>query len=182
MTLQHRIATMDDRQALGDIVSLAIDRLQTDFLSPEQIAVSRSFMGLDTRLIMDGTYFIIEREGAVAGCGGWSRRATPYGHDHSAGRDDRLLDPATEAAKVRAMYTHPDHTRQGVGRMILSLCEAAALEEGFATLELSATLSGAPLYRACGFRDVARLTDGGVPLITMRKSISPQRSSQCILQ
>lgn len=150
---------------------LAIDQLQAPFLTPEQIATSHGFMGLDTRLIADGTYFVIARDGAIAGCGGWSRRATPYGHDHSAGRDDRLLDPATEPAKVRAMYTHPDHARQGVGRQILALCEAAASAEGFTRLELSATLAGAPLYRACGFLDLTRLDDGGVPLIIMQKNI-----------
>lgn len=173
MPLSHRLATLADLPALRDVMALAIGELQKPFLTPDQIAASRSFMGLDTRLVEDGTYFVIERDEAIAGCGGWSRRATPYGHDGSAGRDDRLLDPATEAAKVRAMYTHPGHVRQGVGRYILSLCEAAAWAEGFARLELSATLAGAPLYRACGFRDLARLTDGGVPLITMQKSIHP---------
>lgn len=170
--LSHRIATADDLPALGDLITRAIDQLQRPFLTLEQIAASHGFMGLDTRLVSDGTYFIVERNGATAGCGGWSRRATPYGHDHSAGRDDRLLDPATEAAKVRAMYTHPGHVRRGVGRLILALCEDAARAEGFARLELSSTLAGAPLYRACGFHDVARLNDGGVPLIIMQKNIN----------
>jgi GNAT superfamily N-acetyltransferase len=172
MPLTHRLATEADQPALRALVTLAIDQLQQGFLTPEQVAASHGFMGLDTRLIADRTYFIIEREGAIAGCGGWSRRATPYGHDHSAGRDDRLLDPATEAAKIRAMYTHPDHARQGVGRTILALCEAAARAEGFSALELSSTMAGAPLYHAYGFQDVARLTDGGVPLILMRKTIT----------
>jgi len=171
MPITHRLAHAEDMPALSALMALSIDQLQKPFLSPDQIAVSRTFMGLDTRLIEDGTYFRIDRDGALAGCGGWSRRATPYGHDHSATRDDRLLDPESEPAKVRAMYTHPDHVRQGVGSLILRLCEEAAAAEGFRTLELSATLAGAPLYRACGFVDVARFEDGGVPLITMQKSI-----------
>lgn len=171
LPLTHRSATTADLPHLMPLIDRAIGELQSGFLDADQIAASRAFMGLDTRLVDDGTYFIIEKDGALAGCGGWSRRATPYGHDGSAGRNDRLLDPATEAAKVRAMYTHPDHIRQGVGRAILSLCEDAAGREGFVALELTATLAGAPLYRACGFRDVTRLDDGGVPLILMHKSI-----------
>ncbi|KEQ51543.1 Acetyltransferase [Sphingobium chlorophenolicum] len=151
---------------------LAIDRLQSAFLTPGQVKASHGFMGLDSRLIADGTYFVIEAQGRIAGCGGWSRGATAYGGDHSAGRDDRLLDPAMEAAKVRAMYTHPDHVRKGVGTLILSLCEAAARAEGFAALELSATMAGVPLYRSFGFVDVRAFEDSGVPLILMRKPIS----------
>lgn len=169
--LTHRLATPADEPALRAVVTLAIDRLQSAFLTPDQVRASHGFMGLDRRLIADGTYFVVERDGALAGCGGWSRRATPYGHDASAGRDDRLLDSATEAAKVRAMYTHPDHVRQGVGMLILSLCEAAARAEGFTALELSGTMAGVPLYRRYGFTDVRAFEDGGVPLILMRKAI-----------
>lgn len=169
MTLNHRLAADTDQAALRQMITLCIDRLQSAFLTPAQIAASHGFMGLDKRLIEDGTYFIIERDGALAGCGGWSRRETPYGHDTTHGRNDRLLDPATEPARIRAMYTHPDHARQGVGSLILRLCEDAARAEGFAMLELSSTLAGAPLYRAGGFHDVVRFEDSGVPLITMRK-------------
>ena len=87
-------------------------------------------MGLDTQLVDDGTYFVVEAEGELAGCGGWSRRATLYGGDHAPGRSARLLDPATEAARVRAMYTHPRQVRKGVGRLVLALCEAAAAATG----------------------------------------------------
>jgi GNAT superfamily N-acetyltransferase len=170
--LTHRLARMEDEAALVAVMTLAIDRLQADFLTPDQVRASHRFMGLDRRLIADGTYFVVERGGAIAGCGGWSRRATAYGHDGSGGRDDRLLDPARDAAKVRAMYTHPDHVRQGVGMLILSLCEAAARAEGFAALELSATMAGVPLYRRFGFADVRAFEDSGVPLILMRKPIS----------
>lgn len=170
--LTHRFATSADEPALRAIMALAIDRLQRDVLTPDQVAASRAFMGLDSRLIADGSYFLVEDGAAIAGCGGWSRRATPYGGDHSDGRDDRLLDPATEAAKIRAMYTHPDHVRKGVGRLILQLCEEAARAEGFAALELSGTMAGLPLYRACGFTDVRAFEDRGVPLMLMRKAIT----------
>jgi GNAT superfamily N-acetyltransferase len=93
-------------------------------------------MGVDTHLIEDGTYFVVECERRIAGCGGWSRRETLFGGDHSGGRDARLLDPATEPARVRAMYTHPDFARRGVGGLVLSLCDAAAARKGFRSLEL----------------------------------------------
>ncbi len=132
-------------------------------------------MGLDTQLIDDGTYFIIEVNGQLAGCGGWSRRATMYGGDQTPGRSAALLDPAKDAARIRAMYTHPNHIRKGIGRLIISLCEAAAKAEGFTKMELVATLSGEPLYRACGFEAYEKIVDsrGGaeVPLLRMRKSL-----------
>ncbi len=171
MPLAHRLALPSDETALREVMTLAINRLQHGFLTPDQVAASHAFMGLDSRLIADGTYFVIEDGGVIAGCGGWSRRATPYGGDHSDGRDDRLLDPASEAAKIRAMYTHPGHVRKGVGRLILALCEQAARAEGFTALELSGTMAGVPLYRACGFVDVQPFEDRGVPLLLMRKPI-----------
>jgi GNAT superfamily N-acetyltransferase len=153
----------------------SIAELQKPYLSATQIDSSRAIMGLDTQLIDDGTYFIVEDEGALAGCGGWSRRATLYGGDQSPGRSAALLDPAVDAARVRAMYTHPDHVRRGVGRLILSLCEQAARAEGFARVELVATLAGRPLYAACGYVPVETLTDarGGVevPLVRMSKRL-----------
>lgn len=171
MTLTHRLATSADEPALTLLMNAAIDALQSAFLTPEQVKASHGFMGLDSRLITDGTYFLIQHGGAIAGCGGWSRRATAYGGNHSDGRDDRLLDPAQEAARVRAMYTHPGHVRKGVGTLILSLCEQAARAEGFAALELSATMAGVPLYRSFGFVDVQPFQDNGVPLVLMRKPI-----------
>jgi GNAT superfamily N-acetyltransferase len=153
----------------------SIGELLKDFLNDRQIAASRTIMGLDTQLIEDGTYFAVEAAGTIAGCGGWSRRATIYGGDHSPGRDAALLDPAKDAAKVRAMYTHPAFKRRGVGRLILSLCEDAARVEGFSRAELVATLAGAPLYLACGYQPTEDFFDesGGtaVPLIRMMKQL-----------
>lgn len=169
--LSHRLAVPADEPALAALMTLAIDRLQSAWLTPDQVRASHAFMGLDSRLIADGTYFVVEDGGVMAGCGGWSRRATAYGGNHSAGRDDRLLDPATDAARVRAMYTHPDHTRKGVGTLVLSLCEQAARAHGFAALELSATMAGVPLYRSFGFADIRPFEDSGVPMVLMRKAI-----------
>jgi len=173
--LTSRLATREDLPVLLPLISSAIAELQRGYLDDDQIESSRAIMGLDTQLIDDKTYFVVEVGGQVAGCGGWSRRATLYGGDHSAGRDAALLDPGRDPAKVRAMYTHPAYTRRGVGRLILALCEQAAAAEGFTTLDLMATLSGRPLYESAGFVTLENLVDdsGGapVPLVRMRKSI-----------
>ena len=173
--LTHRIAAPDDAPALAAVMDAAIAELQKGFLDPAQIESSRMIMGLDRQLLVDGTYFIVEADGAIAGCGGWSRRATLYGGDHTPGRDAALLNPATEAARVRAMYTHPAFARRGVGRLILDLCEAAARAEGFRRVELMATLSGRALYSQCGYQDIEAIEDarGGapVPLVRMGKAI-----------
>jgi GNAT superfamily N-acetyltransferase len=155
----------------------AIAELQRAYLDDAQIASSRAIMGIDTQLIDDGTYFVVECGGALAGCGGWSRRATLYGGNQTPGRDSALLDPSVDPARVRAMYTAPAFARRGVGRLILSLCEAAAASEGFTRLELVSTLSGEPLYTAYGFRQLERLEDatGGasVPIVRMEKAVDP---------
>ena len=176
--LTHRLARPDDVPTLKPLMDRAIGELLEPFLSPEAVAASFSVMGLDTQLIADGTYFVVESGGTIAGCGGWSRRATLFGGDHSSGRDAALLDPAKDAARVRAMYTDPAFTRRGVGRLVLALCEAAAAREGFTRVELAATMAGVPLYRACGYRDIeafAADTPSGVrvPLIRMGKTIAP---------
>ena len=174
VTLTHRLARRDDLSALKDLMDAAITELQKPFLDESQIISSKTIMGLDTQLIDDGTYFIVESDGQLAGCGGWSRRATLYGGDQTPGRSAALLDPAKDAARIRAMYTHPGHTRKGVGRFIISLCEVAAKSEGFTRMELVATLAGEPLYRACGYVPYENLVDdrGGVgaPLLRMKKS------------
>ncbi|HEY2658304.1 MAG TPA: GNAT family N-acetyltransferase [Caulobacteraceae bacterium] len=175
MSFTHRIATAADLPALAALMAVAIGELQKGFLTEQQIASSRAIMGLDSQLIADGTYFVVEQDGVIAGCGGWSRRDTLYGGDHTPGREPRLLDPATEPARVRAMYTNPDFARRGVGRLILELCEAAAKAEGFSRLQLAATLSGQPLYEAYGFEPIEAFEDarGGVavPLVRMGKAV-----------
>ena len=176
MTITIRLATRDDIAVLVPLMEAAIEQLQRGFLDDDQIESSKAIMGIDRQLIDDGTYFVVEIDGAVAGCGGWSHRATLYGGDHSPGRDAALLDPATDPARIRAMYTHPDFARRGVGRAVLEACEAAAAAKGFEALELMATRSGRPLYEAYGFRPVEEVEDasGGapVPLTRMRKQVT----------
>lgn len=175
--LTHRLATEADLPALKQLMALAIDQLQREFLSPAEIAASHAVMGLDSQLIADRTYFRVDDDGVLAGCGGWSRRATLYGGDHSTAlRQPAVLDPVHDAARVRAMYTHPGFARRGIGRLILSLCEAAAAGEGFKSVQLMATLSGEPLYRACGYQEIERVhaapADGiAVPLVLMGKAL-----------
>ena len=168
--LTSRLAQRADIPALAALMEAAIAELQRGFLSEAQIASSRMIMGLDTQLIDDGTYFVIEIGGDIAGCGGWSRRNTLYGGDHSPGRSAALLDPASEPARVRAMYTAPAFARRGVGAAILALCEAAAAAEGFSRVELAATMSGRPLYAACGYTEIEPFEDarGGVPVPLVR--------------
>lgn len=175
--LTSRLAVQADIPALTGLMDSAIAELQRGFLDDAQIASSRAIMGIDTQLVDDGTYFVVDADGALAGCGGWSRRATLYGSDTTPGRDGQLLDPAVDPARVRAMYTHPAFARRGVGRLILSRCEAAAAAEGFTRLELMSTLAGEPLYTAYGFQPLERLVDatGGapVPIVRMEKPIDP---------
>jgi GNAT superfamily N-acetyltransferase len=155
----------------------AIEHLQNDFLTPEQVKASHGTMGLDSQLVADRTYFVVEEDGIPAGCGGWSWRATLFGGDASVvAREPRALDPASEPAKIRAMYTEPAYARRGVGRLVMELCEAAAHEAGFRRVELMATLSGAALYRTRGYRVIEELdsppVDGvTVPLLRMEKAL-----------
>src|SRR5215208_4305213 len=175
-TLTYRLAQREDLDLLKALMDAAISENQKAFLDESQITSSRIIMGLDTQLIDDGTYFIVEADGQLAGCGGWSRRATMYGGDQTPGRSAALLDPTKDAARIRAMYAHPNHTRKGIGRLIISLCEEVAKAEGFTKMELVATLSGEPLYRACGFESYEEIVDdrGGarVPLLRMRRSLA----------
>lgn len=173
----HRLAAPADLEALRAVMALAIAELQQGFLSPEQIAASHAVMGLDTQLVADGTYFIVDDGGAIAGCGGWSHRATLYGGDHSTDlRNPAPLDPAVDAARIRAMYTHPAFARRGVGRLVMQLCEGAARAAGFRRAEMMATLAGEPLYRACGYTAIERVEAPGpdgvtVPLSRMGKPL-----------
>lgn len=170
-----RLAEHADIPSIGALMDRSIAILQRDFLSPAQIEAGRAVMGLDTALIADRTYWLAFIGDALAGCGGWSRRATLYGGDHSAAlRDARLLDPAREPARIRAMFTDPAFPRRGVGRAILMRCEAEARAADFAGAEMMATLAGEPLYRACGYEIVERTSAapvGGVavPLVRMAK-------------
>ena len=173
----HRIAGLGDLQVLHALMARAIGQNQSDFLTPEQVAVSDQVMGLDTQLVLDGTYFIIESGNRIAGCGGWSFRATLFGGDVSMiEREPVRLDPDRDAAKIRAMYTDPDFTRRGIGSLILSLGEDAARNAGFKRVELMGTAAGVPLYRSRGYVPSAelqfsRIGDVEIPLLRMEKSL-----------
>ena len=157
-----RLATLEDIPALRPLIALSARKLQAATYTTSQIeAALGTVLGVDTQLIRDGSYFIAESGNTIVGCGGWSRRKTLFGSDHSPVTDDRLLDPASEPARVRAFFVHPDWARKGIGRAILAECEAAAARVGFQTLELVATLAGVPLYLACGFRPLEEIS---VPL------------------
>lgn len=160
MTLTARTAMIEDLDALKVTIRRAIDQLQSDYLTPDQVRASHQVMGLDTQLLRDGTYFILMDGETIAGCGGWSYRKTLFGGDSSVvTREPEALDPAVDAARVRAMYTDPDYVRRGVGRTILHLCENAARTAGFGRAEMMATLAGEPLYVACGYRRLEQPTD-----------------------
>ena len=173
--LALRIATPADIPFIRELMEASISQLQSGVLTPAQVEASRGGMGLDTRLIDDGTYFLVLGGERLAGCGGWSRRATLYGGDHSGGRDARLLDPASERARIRAMYTHPDFVRRGVGSLVLRAGEDAARSEGFQAAEMAATLAGRPFYERHGYSVEEAFTDTqgavGVPLFVMSKAL-----------
>lgn len=177
MVTDHRLATEEDLPALRALMQRSIERLQDEFLTPQQVRASHKVMGLDTQLVADRTYILVEVDGRIAGCGGWSWRATLYGGDDSVvAREPAPLDPAKDAAKIRAMYTDPDFARRGIGRRVLTLCEEAARAAGFSRAEMMATLSGEPLYRACGYLPVEAIEsapiDGvRVPLLRMEKRL-----------
>lgn len=177
MPVTLRIATPDDLPALRTLIPESVRALSQGYYTPEQIeSAIRHVFGPDTQLIADGTYFAAEADGMIAGCGGWSRRRTLYGGDQMKDAEDPLLDPATEAAKIRAFFVHPRWARRGIASMIMEACRAAAAQAGFQRLELMATLPGEPLYRAFGFEARERvettLPDGvRVPFVRMERPI-----------
>ena len=158
----HRIATADDKPSIMELMRLAIEENMKAFLSTAEIEAAQETMGVDRTLLEDQTYFVIETEHegrtVMVGCGGWGKRKTLYGGDHTAGRDDSLSDPAVDPARIRAMYTHPQWTRRGIGSLLLTLGENAARNAGFKSIELGSTLPGEPLYYARGYREVSRVT------------------------
>lgn len=156
--MQIRLATADDVLALHSLIERSVRELQRDDYTPDQIdGALGTVLGLDTQLIADGTYFVVEVEGRIAACGGWSKRRTLFGSDHGPGREAALLDPQADAAKIRAFFVHPDFTRRGIGTLLLKASEQAARDAGFSRFEMGATLTGIPLYLARGYREVERI-------------------------
>lgn len=174
-----RIATESDVDALTEVMRASVLALFPQFYDEQQTASAAVFVAhVDPMLIADGTYFVHEVGGEIVACGGWSRRGLLYTGASGHEGDDRLLDPRTEAAHIRAMFVRPDWTRRGLGRSILQAGHDAARAEGFQRLDLGATLPGVPLYRAFGFREVERfvvtMPDGvTVDAIAMERMIDP---------
>jgi GNAT superfamily N-acetyltransferase len=163
-----RLATEDDISALHALIEASVRGLQVnDYTQAQMEGALGTVLGLDTQLIADRTYFIAETSqnteatSALAGCGGWSKRKTLFGADRGPGRAPDLLDPATDAAKVRAIFVHPKYARQGLGSLILSTVEDAARAAGFRRFEMGSTLTGVPLYQLKGYVEVERIA---VPL------------------
>ena len=153
-TFTYRLAVLDDIPALEELIGISARALQSDYYSSQQIeGALGSVLAVDSQLIKDGTYFAVGIDSQIVACGGWSKRKTLFGGDSrkSSGADD-FLDPRTESARIRAFFVHPQWARQGIGTHIIELCEKAALDHGFSTMELVATLSGIPLYERAGYR------------------------------
>jgi len=170
---------MADLPALDPLIAASARELSRDDYTPEQVegALGGAF-GTDTQLILDGSYFVVEVEGRLAGCGGWSRRRKLFGGDRRVNRDSTELDPARDAAKIRAFFVHPDFARRGLGTQILGRCEQDAMAHGFTRFELMATLPGARLYAARGYQAGEHiewpLGDGlAIPFIPMSKKAAP---------
>jgi GNAT superfamily N-acetyltransferase len=158
MDLQFRLATPADIPALTALIAASVRILQSDdYTASQRESALRSVYGVDTQLIADGTYFAVEKDGQIVACGGWSKRKTLFGADHCAGREDSLLDPARDAAKIRAFFVHPDWARRGIGTQVLKACEDAAMAEGFRSFEMGATLTGVALYKARGYHELEHI-------------------------
>ncbi|MEC5159781.1 MULTISPECIES: GNAT family N-acetyltransferase [unclassified Janthinobacterium] len=174
-----RLALADDVARMEALIARSGIELSAGFYSERQAAaVTRHVFGVDSQLIADQTYFLIEQDGALLACGGWSKRRTLFGGDRAKSGADPLLDPALEAARIRAFFVAPDMARRGLGRQLLRHCSEQALAAGFDALELAATMPGVPLYLAAGFDVVERFElslpgDVSVPLARMRKHIGP---------
>jgi GNAT superfamily N-acetyltransferase len=169
-----RKATRTDRPQLERLIARAARALAGRDYRPEQIeAALGGAFGIDTQLIDDGTYFVATHERNILGCGGWSRRRTLFGGDAHAQRDASELDPATDAARIRAFFVDPDHARQGIARALLERCEAEAHAQGFTRFELMSTLTGIPLYQSLGYEcgELIRHQVGDIPIefVPMRK-------------
>ncbi len=159
---------------------LSIAENMKSFLSAAEIEAAKECMGVDWTLIEDKTYFVVETvqrgQCVLVGCGGWGKRKTLYGGDHTAGRDDSYSDPSVDAARIRAMYTHPSWIRCGVGTYLLGVSEAAARDAGFMSIELGSTVPGEPFYLARGYKEVSRETNTGANgainvVIKMKKNL-----------
>lgn len=172
-----RLATPDDIPELQQLISISVRGLSTAYNTPQQIESAIKYIfGVDTQLVIDGTYYVAEMDSVTVGCGGWSKRNTLYGGDQHKEVEDPLLDPETDPARIRAFFVHPDYARRGIGTHIIKVCEAAAQHAGFKSLQLGATLPGVPLYKAMGYQALENIQqpmpDGQVlPIVKMYKTL-----------
>lgn len=158
MNLKIRPAVAADIPVLTEVIAASVRVVQAqDYSESQRESALASVYGVDTQLIADGTYFAAEVDGVIVACGGWSKRKTLFGADHCAGREDSLLDPAKDAAKIRAFFVHPAWVRKGIGTKVLEACESAAIAAGFRRFEMGATLTGVALYQVCGYRAVENI-------------------------
>ncbi|MFN8378252.1 MAG: GNAT family N-acetyltransferase [Anaerolineae bacterium] len=175
-----RLATLNDVDVLRALIALSARGLNLGDYTPAQVeSILRYVYGVDTQLLLDETYYVVEESGIILACGGWSKRKTLYGGDqHKTSAEDNLLDPATDAARIRAFFVHPDWARQGIGSLLMETCEDAARRAGFHKMELMATLTGEYLYARFGFVVVGEehvtLPDGEIMTVRrMTKDIAP---------
>jgi GNAT superfamily N-acetyltransferase len=172
-----RLATSADVFALERLIAASVHRLQAeDYSESQREAALGPIFGVDPVLLADGTYFVAVTDGEICACGGWSRRATPFGGGHSPARDDAVLDPEQDAAKIRALFVHPAYARRGLGSLILETCETAARAAGFRRAELTATLTGTKLFRQRGFVPTEEISiplrnGESLPVLRMTKSL-----------
>lgn len=183
MDIYVRLARREDIPALESLIPESARTLQAKYYTPSQIeGALETVFGVDSQLIKDGTYFIAESANQVIGCGGWSKRKTLYGGDQGKKvSEDRLLDPSVEPAKIRAFFVHPAWARRGIGSQIMRQCEVAAIEAGFKTIEIIATLAGEPLYRRFGYHtnqqfEISLPNKSVLPVIRMVKNFSETHS------
>ncbi len=182
MPVTIRLARAGDIPSLEVLIPHSARSLQAGYYSPEQIegAIGTVF-GVDSQLIADGTYFVAERDGRIVGCGGWSKRQALYGGNRDRAGADPLLNPACEPARIRAFFIHPDFARLGIGRQLMTSSETAALQAGFNSIEIVATLAGEPLYASFGYVVIERfpivLANGSsMPVVRMAKAYEEPRS------
>jgi GNAT superfamily N-acetyltransferase len=153
-----RLARNEDAAALGKLIAQSVRGLQQSEYSNAQIeGALGTIYGTDRQMIEDGTFFVVEDGPVIVACGGWSRRRTSFGSDHSPVKDDTPLNPRTDPAKIRGFFVHPDWARRGIASRILEACEAAARDAGFSRFELFSTLTGVPLYRSRGYVEYERV-------------------------
>jgi GNAT superfamily N-acetyltransferase len=195
MTIRIRPATCDEVPRLRELIEASVRQLQAhDYTEKQREAALRTVFGVDSQLIADGTYLVADASAltsadgdanakpAIAGCGGWSKRKTLFGGDQWSAREDSLLDPVRDAAKIRAFFIHPAWARQGVGTLILDACENAARAAGFTRFEMGATLTGVKLFSVKGYAPIKRMDvplDNGevLPIVQMEKRDPPHTKS-----